>query len=366
MYIIEKFFSKDGVKKFLVLLILFSSFGSSLFAQNNGDDLEQTLSNLSSDAVRAYVAPAVSSFGSNLNSGWVSKLPAAIKFSLNFDLKIAAMGSFIASNEKDFSTSGTVRFTEEQAEEILNNSGYYFPDPRYVVLKNELLSRDWDVNISGPTIIGSEKENVKVFFPGDQTLGLKDYEIVIGEVKGLLDNWKIFPSAAIQLTVGTFAGTNVSIRYLPDISKAAGFHDELGKFTFWGFGFIHNPSVWLMNPLPVDFSVGLFYQKLKVGDVFESNNTQFGLYASKTFGILFSITPYAGLTFESSKTNVKYNYEYDTLSGPRAVKIDIELEGDNSAAFLLGVGFNFASININADYKIANTNTASAGISLGF
>ncbi len=353
------------MRSVLAAIIIFI-FGSTLIAQDNGDDLEQTLSNLSSDAVKAYVAPAVSSFGSNLNSGWVSKFPSATKFSLNFDLKIVAMGSFIASSEKNFSTSGTFRFTEQQAEEILNNSGYYFPDPRYVVAKNEILSRDWEVNISGPTIIGSENERVKVHFPGDEDLGLENYELTIEEVKGLLDNWKIFPSAALQLTVGTFAGTNVAFRYLPDISKAAGFNDELGKFTFWGFGIIHNPGVWLMNPLPIDIGVGYFYQKLEVGDVFESSNTQFGLYASKTFGFIFSVTPYAGLTFESSKTNVKYDYEYDTTAGPKTAKIDIELEGDNSAAFLLGVSFKLAAVNINADYKMAKTNTASVGVSFGF
>ncbi|MEW6196645.1 MAG: DUF6588 family protein [Bacteroidota bacterium] len=352
--------------KNILAIILILILGSTVFAQDNGDNLNQTLSNLSSDAVKSYVAPAVSSFGSNLNSGWVSKLPSATKFSLNFDLKFVAMGSFLESAEKNFATSGTFRFTEQQAEEILNNSGYYFPDPRYVVAKEEILSRDWVVNISGPTIVGSENERVKVYFPGDETLGLENYEITIEEVKGLLDNWKIFPSAAVQLTVGTLAGTNVSLRYLPDISKAAGFNDELGKFTFWGLGIIHNPGVWLMNPLPVDIGVGYFYQKLEVGDVFESSNTQFGLYASKTFGFIFSVTPYAGLTFESSTTSVRYDYEYDTAAGPQTAKIDIELEGDNSAAFLLGVSFKLAAVNINADYKMAKTNTASLGLSFGF
>ena len=293
------------MKNLFVITFLFLASGSLLFAQSNGD-LEQTLSNLSRDAVNSYVSPAVSGFGSNLNSGWVSKLPPASKMSLHVDFKIIGMGSFFSSNEKNFFTTGKVRFTDQQADEILANSGYYFPDPRYIVLKNEMLSRDWTVNISGPTVIGSKNEKAKIEFPGDQSLGIQSHTVTIDQVKGLLDNWKILPSAALQLTVGTIAGTNLSIRYLPDISKTFGFNDELGKFTFWGIGAIHNPAVWLMLPLPVDLGVGYFYQKLKVGNTIESTNSQFGLYVSKSFGLIISFAPYAGLTFESSKTKVSY------------------------------------------------------------
>lgn len=352
------------MKNILAAILIFI-FGSALYAQDNGNDLEQTLSNLSSDAVKAYVAPVISGFGSNLNSGWVTKVPAATKLGLHIDFKIIGMGSFFPDDKQNFAASGKFRFTEDQADDILANSGIVPGHPAYTSTKNEILNRDWTVNFSGPTIIGSENERLKIVFPGDESLGLDSYTTTVEDVKGLLNDMSLFPSAAIQLTLGTVAGTNVAFRYLPDISKAAGFDDELGKFTFWGFGIIHNPGVWLMNPLPVDVGVGYFYQKLKVGDVFESSNTQFGIYASKTFGIVFSVTPYAGLTFESSTTNVKYDYDYDTPAGPKTAKIDIELEGDNSAAFLLGVSFKLAAVNINADYKMAKTNTASVGVSFG-
>lgn len=354
------------MKNILAAMMIFL-FGSVLVAQDNGNDLEQTLSNLSSDAVRAYVAPVISGFGSNLNSGWVTKVPGATKLGLHVDLKIIGMGSFFTDDKKNFSSDGLFRFTSEQADDILANSGITQSNPDYTSIKNEILNRDWSVNISGPTIIGSENQLVKVVFPGAQIQGeeIGRFESTLTNVKGLLDDMSLFPSGAIQLTVGTVAGTNVSFRYLPDISKVAGFNDELGKFTFWGVGAIHNPGVWLVNPLPIDVGVGYFYQKLEVGEIFESSNTQFGLYASKTFGILFSVTPYAGLTFESSTTNVKYDYEYDTPAGPKTAKIDIELEGENSASFLVGVSFKLAAVNINADYKMASTNTASIGVSIG-
>ena len=353
------------MKKLFMISYLFFTSGVLLITQNNGD-LGQTLSNLSRDAVNAYVSPAVSGFGSNLNSGWVSKLPSASKMSLYIDFKIIGMGSFFSNNEKDFFTSGQVRFTDQQADEILNNSGYYFPDPRYVVLKKEMLSRDWTVNISGPTIIGSKDARAKIEFPGDQSLGIQSHTVTIDQVKGLLDNWKVFPSAALQLTVGTLAGTNLSLRYLPDVSKTFGFNDQLGKFTFWGIGVIHNPGVWFIIPLPVDLGVGYFYQNLKVGNTLESTNTQFGLYVSKSFGSVVTFAPYAGLTFESSKTKVSYEYNYDTSTGPSTLKINLDLEGENSAALLFGCNVKLSAVNFNADLKIAKTKTISAGISFGF
>jgi len=349
-----------------LFLIAFFSFSSAalLFAQNNGD-LEQTLSNLSSTAVNAYISPAVSGFGSNLNSGWVSKLPSASKMSPYVDFKIIGMGSFFTNNEKNFFTTSQVRFTDQQADEILANSGYYFPDPQYIILKNEMLSRDWTVNISGPTIIGSKNEKAKIEFPGDPSRGLQSHTVTIDQVKGLLDNWKVFPSAAIQLTVGTVAGTNLSVRYLPDISKTFGFNDQLGKFTFWGIGAIHNPGVWFMIPLPVDLGVGYFYQKLTVGNIIESTNSQFGLYVSKSFGLNIFFVPYAGITFESSKTKVSYEYNYGTTTGPSTLRINLDLEGENDAALLLGCNVKISAVNFNVDFKVAKTKTISAGISFG-
>lgn len=357
------------MKKFLISVILFISLSGSLFAQN-GNDLEGTLSNLSSTVGEAYVAPVISAFGSNLNSGWVSKLPGSTILGFHLDLKVIAMGSFFSDDVKRFSATNGFYFSEDQVELILQESGYTSSHPAYASLKQELLEEEFNVEFSGPTIIGSDKEYLKIKFPGktiqsgNQQYTVDPYELELQEVKGFLNNLKIFPTAAAQLTVGTVAGTNVAIRYFPSIEI-----EDLGKFSFWGLGAIHNPSVWFPNPLPLDIGIGYFYQKLEVGDIFESSATQFGLYAGKTFGFVVSITPYAGVTFESSKTTVKYDYQSnETINGVpvEPIKIKFDLEGENKTGFVVGFNLKLAAVNINADYKIAKTKTASAGISFGF
>jgi hypothetical protein len=348
------------------IVIIFLSFSQNLKAQ---DDLETTLSKLSSAVGKAYVAPVISAFGSNLNSGWVNIIPPASMLGFHVNLKVVGMGSFFSDAAKNFAAASDFYFSSSQADQILQASSINSTHPQYSALKNELTKSKFAVNFSGPTIVGSKNEGLKVRFPGKtiqsggQNYTLNPYEISIPEVNGYLDELPIFPTAAAQLTVGTVFGTNLSVRYFPSVEIK-----DMGKFSFFGMGAIHNPGVWLKNPLPVDIGIGYFVQKMKVGDIFESNAAQFGAYVGKTIGFIVSVAPYAGITFETSKTTVKYDYQSnETINGlpvpPQ--KIQFELEGENSTAFVVGINIKLVAININADYKIAKTKTASAGISIG-
>ncbi len=73
---------------------------------------------LSSDAAKGYVGPIVSSFGSNLNTGWVTKVPSPSKLSFSLELKVIAMGTVIDDAQKTFSTVGSFNFTDSQAGDI--------------------------------------------------------------------------------------------------------------------------------------------------------------------------------------------------------------------------------------------------------
>lgn len=229
-------------------------------------------------------------------------------------------------------------------------------------------NRAFDVNFSGPTIIGKKSDFLKITFPGQiisasgQSYTVSSKIIDVTQVQGFLDELPALPTAAAQLTVGTVYGTNVALRWFPDMDI-----QNLGKFSYFGFGIIHNPGVWLPNPLPLDLTVGFFTQKLKVGTIFESTATQFGVYAAKTFGIFISITPYVGLTTETSKTTVSYDYTSNqTLNGvPVKAHISVDMNGENSSSAVIGFNLHLGFVNINADYKLAKTKTASAGISFG-
>ena len=133
---------------------------------------------------------------------------------------------------------------------------------------------------------------------------------------------------------------------------------------------MHNPAVWFGSPLPIDLAVGGFYQDLKVGTVFETKASMFGIYGSKTFGSVIAVTPYFALTTESSTTTINYDYTYDETSGNTTItktdNISFELKGENSAAFTAGLSFKLSILNLNVDYKFAKIKTASAGLTFGF
>ena len=356
------------MKKFTAILFLFNIiiFSVVSYGQDNSTgDFNNTIKNLSSDAAKGYVGPVIGSFGSNLNSGWITKAPPATKFSFSLDLKIIAMGSVIDDAQKTFSTLGSFNFTESQAAEIAAN----IPTDAgtQAQIKQELLSHAWDLKISGPTIMGAEDQYVTLDFQGQTVQGYSIPNYQLTDVKGYISDLplNLFPTATIQLGVGTFLGTNVAIRWFPKVNIK-----DLGDFTYWGFGLMHNPAIWFDQEFPVDIAVGYFYQDLKVGTIFETKTNLFGIFASKTYGSIISLTPYAGITTESAKTTIQYDYTYDedTGTGPvtRTQNISFEMEAPNSVGFTIGAAFKLAILNLNIDYKFANVNTVSAGLTFGF
>lgn len=340
-----------------VLIVFFFLVCNLLQAQSN--DLEATLGKITGDASKAYVAPISSAFGANLNSGWVHSAPKATKFSLDIEIGFVAMATLFGDANKTFSSSGKFRFNSTQAEQLIPSN---ITGTQRTQIKNEILSRDFTVSISGPTIVGSKKDSVKVIFPGatiqGQTLGSKT---IVLPVTGYLEELPALPLAALQVTVGTVFGTSVALRYLPEFDISP----DLGKFKYFGFGLQHNPGMWIPFPLPVNVSVGYFTQSMEVGKVFKTSASMFGLFASKRFGPGFiNIEPYAGLSFESSSIDVAYDVVYETPTGPTASRISYSLEGENSTRITLGATLKLALLGISVDYNIAKYNTVSASLNI--
>ncbi len=358
------------MKRLMATLFLcsFSLVSITSFAQTSTDgDFNNTIKSLSKDAATGYVGPAINSFGSNLNTGWVTKAPSPTKFSFSLELKVIAMGSVIDDASKVFSSSGTFRFTSSQADQLVQNIPV--PSDR-ADIKKQILDREFAVGISGPTIVGSGDQRVNVTFNGQSftskqsgiTYNVPTQNITLTDVKGFLNNISLFPTAAIQLGVGTFLGTNFAVRWFPKVNIK-----NLGDFTYWGFGAMHNPAVWFNDQLPVDFAVGGFYQDLQVGTIFETKASMFGLYASKTFGMIIAFTPYIGLTTEKSTTTIDYNYNYTDGNGvQQQANVHFDMNGANSTGFTVGAAFKLAILNLNIDYKFANIKTVSAGLTFGF
>lgn len=340
--------------------ILFLLFGAFLFPVKAQSGLNETLSNLTENAAGKYVAPVVSGFGADLNSGWLTRVPKPVKLSFDFNLRIVAMGTFFQDANKSFSTDANFSFNRQEAEVLTEGMN---PAVRQGVI-DEILKQQFYVGISGPTIIGKSTDSIRINFRGatinGQPVAAKE---ITTAITGYLDNLPILPLGAPQLTLGTVYGTSLSIRYLPSIQL----NSDLGKFSYFGIGVMHNPAMWLQNPLPLNVAVGIFTQTLKVGDIFKATATQFGVYAGKTFGpSMLNVSPYAGLSLETSSITIHYQANINTPAGPKTEDISFDLKGENSVRFTLGTTFKLAILSLNIDYSLASYNTVSAGLGFDF
>ena len=353
--------------KLNLLLLITILFAFNLFPQN---DLQTVLQKLSKDAAITYVGPVVSAFGADLNSGWVHRVPKATIFGIDIELGFVAMGTFFSDNNKTFSTSGTFRLTRDQATQLVQEINPNIPTNNKNDLINQIIATDINVGISGPTIVGSKSDSVKVgihnapFNSGGYSINLIGQDVAL-PVTGYLENIPVFPLFAPQLTIGTFYGSSLAIRWVPSMKLS----DKVGDFSYFGIGVQHNPAMWLPFPLPLEVSVGLFTQTMKLGTVFQSTATTFGIYGSKTFGPgAINVTPYAGFSYESSSSDVAYDFILDTtVPGVTTTQhVSFNLVGENSVRFMIGAAFKLGFISLNVDYNISTYNVASAGLGIIF
>jgi len=341
----------------ILLVFLFAS--TRAFPQTIGE----TLSNLSSNAVLKYSEPVISAFGSSMNSGWFTGLPSTTN-GIHAKLRFVAVGSFFTDDNRRFSYVGNLNLTSSQVDEILLSSGY---DPNtilnYESIKNEFLSKSWEVKFDGPTIIGRLDEHLQVEFPGTEIQGynIDSYTLEVTDVKGYLNSIEIMPSPALQLDLGSVVGTGISVRYFRGINLY-----DLGIVNIWGGGIIHNLNYWFGDPLPIDIGIGYYFQNFKVGDIFTNTASQYGIYLSKRIGGRISIEPYAGLTYETSRSQIDYKYQFDSPAGQQELQLNIDYNGDNSVNLAIGASINLSIFLINFDYKFGGTNTGTFGVGFGF
>jgi hypothetical protein len=356
-----------------------------VLAQQSGEeskDLESTLDRLSRDAAKKYVAPVVTGFGTNLNAGWFHRAPMAKMFDFDLEFGVVAMGTLFKDENKTFGTSGVFQFDSSQAYSLTGNINDPFYNSLTSVQKaqirqqlvNQIRGKDYTVTISGPTIIGSDRDSIKVGFPGAVMTVTDPFGVqrqitvpstriplpvtgLLGEAQFMGKN--VIPLAAPQLTIGTIAGSQFTFRYLPEYEVSA----ELGKTKYFGWGIQHNPMVWFDGEFPIDLSAGFFSQKISAGTIFEAKTTAFGFNASKRLGWgALNLTPYVGYMQEKSTMTFTYDYTLDTPTGKIPQKVVFDLEGENKSRLTIGLSVKILLVNVNADYNIGKYNSYSAGI----
>ncbi len=357
-------------------IAMFAGFSSSVKAQT----FDETLNKLSLDAAKAYVNPIVSGFGVDLNGGWFHRAPRASMLGFDLEFGVVGMGTFFKDENKKFNSSGTFAFDDQQAASLttfVDHDAQYASLPQTqrdnikLSLQNQITAQSFTLGVSGPTIVGSSTDSIAISFLS-KTFNVPGYpnpvtvpgQRVVLPVTGFLGDLKTLPLGAPQLTLGTFVGSQFTFRYLPSTNV-----QNMGKATYFGWGIQHNPGIWLgpADELPVDVSLSFFTQKLKVGDVFETKATAFGVNVSKRLGWGFlNVTPYAGYMFESATMSFSYDFmapdPANNYQSTKVERVTFDLESANKSRLVLGLSFKLLIVNINADYNFGKYNSATAGV----
>jgi hypothetical protein len=332
-------------------------------------DLQGTLQKMAGSAVQGYVSPVVTAFGTDLNGGWFHRAPASELYGFDLEFGVVAMGASLknANTTIPAGIGGSFTFDDQMSQQIAQGIPNFnlLPANTQKAIINQIATTPFNVELSGPTIVGSKNDSISVKLPA-QTIIVNGQPYTIPatsiptSIKGYLGTISTVPLAAPQLSIGTLMGTQLTFRWLPSYNN-----NDYGKLKYFGFGIQHNPGVWFPQPLPVNLCLSFFTQSLDAGTVFSTKTTAFGINASKTFGPgALNITPYAGFMLESSTMTFTYtstvNLPYN--AGTQQINVNLPLTGDDKSRLTLGLSLKILFLDINADYNIGKYNSETAGI----
>lgn len=314
-----------------------------------------------------YASPLIEGISGSMNSGWFQRAPKTQFLGFEMELSFIGMGTFLNSDQRTFQSSSNVRFPESTIDRMVEGMDNGIKS----LVKDSLMKSTFLVNISGPTAIGSSTETVQINYPGD-TIRVsyqgQERTVVIpavnldSKVKGI--NMPVAPMGTLQLSVGTLAGTKLSLRFTPPVYLGK----EVGSITNYGIGLQHNLMVWFTKKPAVDLSLAFYFQKLNIGDVFKSTSIQYGIFASKTFGgSSINITPFTGLTLEENSSNIRYRYNYtDNFGNSGELQIATDLNSGSLFRIRTGASLKLYVVNLTLTYGYSKHHNLSAGFGLIF
>lgn len=330
---------------------VFITFASiHLNAQENIDDLLAAGINDAKTFTSDYIAPASEGLAFGINNGWFNNAKAPKKF--GFELSIIGNASFIKDKHKSFvmnvSDYENIRFEDNSpSKSVATALGHNDPDITVVITYDDPIFGNQEAELTLPTGIGSTNIN-------------------------------LIPTAFLQASFSPFNGTQIKARYFPK-TKA-----EDAEIGMYGFGLQQEFTAWLPADkiFPVAISGLVAYTHLDGSydftdeGIVEGSNQQIKtdvntLLLQLIVGTKLKIINfYGGLGYISGKSTTDLLGTYRVSDGvlfseeiidPFSVEQDVSgIRGTIGANLKLGF------FGINADYTLAEFDSASLGLNFSF
>jgi hypothetical protein len=313
--------------------------------------------------LQPYITPAVNGFGAALSGGWYNTpKPHSL---WGFDLTFTTNIGIVPTKYETFLVDESQLTDLKLHDPIMNET---------------------------PTVAGVKEGGTQMDYNYDE------YSMpAFNMPQGLNTNY--VPSPMVQVGIGLIKGTEVMVRFMPNIQYKG---NELG---LWGIGGKHDIKQWIpgLKDMPVlELSVMYGYTKLHTivdinvdpGDINAGslpgansnawdNQSMTLTTQSQTANLIVGanlpvVCFYGGVGFVVTKTNLKLegDYPFVTIDGttpsigvlvdPINMEIKNQDGGITKPRFNAGVRFKLAVITIHFDYSWANYSVVSAGLGISF
>jgi hypothetical protein len=333
--------------------LLFTSFLLSIFtihAQENIDDLLAAGIADAKTFTTDYIAPASEGLAFGINNGWFNNAKTPHRF--GFEISLIGNASLIKDKKKSFvfnvADYENVRFEDGSSSKIVATAlGQNDPDVSVIVTYDDPIFGSQEVEVTLPTGIGSTDLN-------------------------------LIPTAFLQASFSPFKGTQVKARYFPKVDA-----DDT-KVGLYGVGLQQDFTSWLPadKVIPVAISGLVAYTHLDGSYDFtdsslvEGNNQQISTKVNTVLLQLIVGTKlkiinfYGGLGYITGKSTTDLLGTYRVSNGlifseeivdPFSIKQDIS--GVKATA---GANLKLGFFGINADYTLAEFDSASLGLNFSF
>ncbi len=332
---------------FLLLMCLVSN---TIFSQENIDDL---LAAGIEDAKRFstdYLFPATEGVAYGINNGWFNHGKAMDQF--GFEFSIQANAGFIADEKKSFDLRvaeyNNVRFPDNSpSRSVATALGHNDPDVTVIVTYDDPIFGEEEIELTLPTGIGATDLN-------------------------------LVPTAFAQLSFAPFSGTELKVRYFPEIN-----YDD-AKLGLYGIGIQQEFTRWLpVEKLwPVAVSGVLAYTHLNSSYNFTDSSVVEGENQRVETDInsilaevvvstrLKVINFYAAMGYLSAKSNSDllgtFRVSNGILFSEEIVDPFSVEEKYTGIRTTVGAKLQLGFFGLHADYTLAEFNSANVGLGFSF
>lgn len=334
-------------------------------AQSNGGGFDQLIKSSPGDVtklVQSYAEPLFKGFGTGLNGGWNNT--AKTKKLLHFDLRISASGAFVPDVDKSF-------------------------DVTKIGLSSHVTPAD-PSNVIAPTIGGAKTDGPIMNINDDNGKKINTFTMPKGQLP-------LIPAPNIQLTIGIFKNTDITIRSTPTINLGS----DAGSVGVIGFGIKHDLIQDFASKkkiIPFDLAIAVNYNKITYSKTLsvqpdagsqpapgtqaadfstqhvDAHFSGFNVQAIISKKLLF-FTPFLSVGYQTATSTfgILGNYPitstapgqsgyYVTVSNPVTIN-ETSIDGLRADA---GFQLNLAIFRIYASYSLGQYQSFNGGIGFGF